>query len=393
MGNIDSYKYFVDKGIEILGDNGVLSYIMPDSYLEKEYFKDLRDLVISKSSLIRSIKLGDDIFENVKLPTAIIFLVKGDSEQKTLEFLDVSEVIDIVDKLREIYKNDYTVTRTGHFDAFSIKKSLIRTDNCIKLIDVYDQVMGVKVYQIGKGKPKQTKYEIEHDVFISHKKQTDNDYLFIAKGIERYYYKPSNEFINYGEWLAEPRELKYFVNPKIIVREVVNPRIFATYISYPTVVKNIAAVIIEKSSNFDLKYLLGLINSRLFTYLIVNESPKSSNKAYSSFNSRMIKNLPIKNISLEQQKFFVEKVDRLLNSNEEFNELVSGFLNFIESNYTPKKLSTKLQKCYTLSFSKVLQELKKQNVSLTSEDEATLRDTFDHIRATSGGDHQHRPRD
>jgi hypothetical protein len=42
FGTIDSYKYFVQLGTIILRENGSLGFIMPDSYIEKEYFKDLR---------------------------------------------------------------------------------------------------------------------------------------------------------------------------------------------------------------------------------------------------------------------------------------------------------------------------------------------------------------
>ncbi|MGO2359257.1 Eco57I restriction-modification methylase domain-containing protein, partial [Mesonia sp.] len=65
FGNIDSYKYFVQLGAELLTLNGSLGYIMPDSYLEKEYFKDLRNFTSSNFLKITNIKLGDDVFDDV----------------------------------------------------------------------------------------------------------------------------------------------------------------------------------------------------------------------------------------------------------------------------------------------------------------------------------------
>ena len=45
FGTIDSYKYFIELGFNLTKSKGCLSYIMPDSYIEKEYFKDVRTLV------------------------------------------------------------------------------------------------------------------------------------------------------------------------------------------------------------------------------------------------------------------------------------------------------------------------------------------------------------
>jgi len=74
FGNIDSYKFFVDKGLELLNKNANLSFITSDSYIEKEYFADLRKLILKKATYISNVKLGDNVFENVNLPTALLFI-------------------------------------------------------------------------------------------------------------------------------------------------------------------------------------------------------------------------------------------------------------------------------------------------------------------------------
>lgn len=106
--------------------------------------------------------------------------------------------------------------------------------------------------------------------------------------------------------------MKYFLNPKIVIREIVNPRIFATFIERQAIVKNIAAVVIERADEFDLKYLLGLINSKLFTYYLFENTPKSTNKSYPSFSSELIKNLPIKLASKKVREEIALHVEKLL---------------------------------------------------------------------------------
>ncbi len=263
FGNIDSYKYFYQKGIDLLKQNGNIGYITPDSYLEKEYFRDLRLYNTSKFESIVNIKLGDDIFDEVNLPTSLFFGVKKNKKGiSKYAFKDFSKY-DKNEKQIKLISFPIEKSKEQDFEKSFIKvNTILKSIDCFPLIEKYDQVFGVKVYQKGKGKPKQTQFEKENDVFISKVADDKFNYPFISQGIYRYEYKPPvSEFIKYGVWLAEPRKPIYFDEPKIIIREIVNPRVFGTYVEYPSVVKNIAAVIIQKEKDYSLKYLLGLINS------------------------------------------------------------------------------------------------------------------------------------
>lgn len=310
-GQIDSYKYFVDLGLRILKSKSYFSYITSDSYLEKQYFKDLRNLLVENSSFIRNIKLGDDIFEEANIPTAIFLVQKDNQSQKIFEYSDISG-ISIIEKTIKLNSPSFIVGSPDYEKSFSSTLSIIDTSNCKPLIDLYEQVMGVKVYQIGKGNPKQTSYEIDNKLFISHEKKDDTWLPFISQGIKRYNFENRNEYIKYGKWLAEPRDIRYFKNEKIIVREIINPIVFATYVKDLYVVKNIAAVIIAKKKTYKLKYLLALLNSKLFTYYILEQSPKNSNKVYPSFTSSILKDLPIKLVSSQIQETLENLVDKIL---------------------------------------------------------------------------------
>jgi adenine-specific DNA-methyltransferase len=312
LGQLDTYKFFIDLLYRIVKDNGIGTFITSDSYLEKKYFADVRSLMVNKSSFIRNIKLGDNIFEEINLPTAILEITKQNNDDIKFEFGDIS--LYTSEKKSNLVNSGLQFSNSipRWEDGFIVKTSIINKSKFTNLIELYDQVMGVKVYQIGKGKPKQTNLQIDNNVFISKNKLDNTYYPFISKGIGRYIYQSKDEWISYGEWLAEPRKEKYFKDPKIVIREIVNPRIFATFIEEHAVVKNIAAVIIPRSDKFTLKYLLALLNSNLFTYYLFEQTPKSSNKSYPSFTSDIIKNLPIKEISLEEQMVFISLVDQII---------------------------------------------------------------------------------
>jgi type I restriction-modification system DNA methylase subunit len=373
FGDINSYKFFVQKAIELLNDNKILGFILPDSYLEKEYFQDVRVYMVDNFEGLTNIKLGDDVFDDVNMPTAIMLLSKKGYKAKGFNFLDISKS----DTQTGLQNNNFINDIPDYKNTFILKNSIIKDINNKTLIDIYDQVMGVKVYQKGKGRPKQTAYEKDNDIFVSKNKFDKYNYQYISQGIERYYYDNKKEFIKYGEWLAEPRNKIYFDSEKIIIREVVNPRIFATYIQEPAVVKNIAAVIVERDTNFSIKYLLALINSKLFTFYVNEQSSKSSNKSYPSFNSRLIKNLPIKDISREDQNLFIEKADVMIGLSKTFQTKKTKFLNRITDNFDLEKLSKKLEVFYETDFKIFLKELKKKKATLTLKDQDEWEEYFE----------------
>lgn len=376
FGNIDSYKYFVQLGSILTKVQGVLSFIMPDSYLEKEYFKDLRLYVSDCFNEITNIKLGDDVFDDVNLPTAIINLNNKGSKARKFYYQDISNINKLNKPVSLNYKTNFIIEQPEVSKTFVVINSIIKCKNTVPLIEVYEQVMGVKVYQKGKGKPKQTDYEKDNDVFVSNSPNEKFNYPFISQGINRYIYYTQNEYISYGDWLAEPRKSKYFDTPKIVIREIINPRIYATYIEESAVVKNIAAVIIKKTDDYPIKFLLGLINSNLFTFYVNEQSPKSSNKSYPSFNSRLLKDLPIIKCSSLEKEEIVERVDLILKTTKQFDDFIKYFTKHISIKFELEKLSSNLQNWYGLEFGDFLKELKKAKVQLSLSEEAEWMQYF-----------------
>ena len=376
FGTIDSYKYFIQLGSSLVKLRGALGYIVPESYLNKEYFRDLRVFISDSFENIRNVKLGDDVFEDVNLPTSIIISSNKGKQLLNYYYSDISK---IEKSRKQIALIDKMLAKRGRPDiekTFIISDNIIKYENTIPLIEVYDQVMGVKVYQKGKGKPKQTKHEIENNVFIFNKYNKTFNYPYISHGINRYFYKYNNEFISYGEWLAEPRKKVFFDQPKIIVREIVNPRIYATYINEPAVVKNIAAVIIEKNNKYPLKFLLGLINSKLFTYIVFISSPKSSNKSYPSFNSKLLKNLPIAICSKEVKEELSKLVNYVLERIKKYEVFKNEFYDYILMKFNIETISSKISNWQELEFKEFLKELKKAKVKLSLQEEAEWMQYF-----------------
>jgi hypothetical protein len=113
----------------------------------------------------------------VNLPTAITLLYNKGKTVKKFGFKDISKS-KLLDKPFLLQNSDNFVEYFPEYEkSFVVLNSIISKKLKTKpLIQVYDQVMGVKVYQKGKGKPKQTNFEKENDVFVSNLKNEKFNY-------------------------------------------------------------------------------------------------------------------------------------------------------------------------------------------------------------------------
>ena len=76
-----------------------------------------------------------------------------------------------------------------------------------------------------------------------------------------------------------------------------------------------------------------------------------------------LKQLPIKEISLENQQPFIEKANLMLSLNKELQEVSAKFQRNLQREFSLEALSKKLQNWYELSFADFLKELSKSKGS------------------------------
>jgi len=168
-----------------------------------------------------------------------------------------------------------------------------------------------------------------------------------------------------GEWLAAPRQPKFFVEKRVLIREITNDDLFCTYTeaeyyNTPSIIN-----IIQKEKSLDLKYLLALLNSKMMGWYHNNTSPKAKKGLFPKILVNDVRNLPLKSLSKTQQQPFIEKADLMLGLNKALQEKKSIFINRITSNLAIAKISKKLDAFYNFDFKTLVAELKKQKITLT----------------------------
>lgn len=273
INRINLYSIFIEKGKLLLNNKGVLSYIIPNSLLVNDSYAKIREHIIDE--LIQVIKLPDSIFEKAIVETIIILLSKKNN----------NELIDAI-----YYKNDAKTDLSNiHFNKHSRKEwkidKLVRFNifsnttesqilskiekNTTILSEVTEFSLGITPYDRIKG---HTQDQIRNRVFHSEKK-ISNEYvpLISGKNIKKYHIIGKvNEYLKYGEWLGAPRNPKFFRNPKIIVRQILdgsNLSIIAGYSEDEIYFTQIGFSIISRDdTEIKLKYILSLLNSKTLSF-------------------------------------------------------------------------------------------------------------------------------
>ena len=380
---VNLYSIFIEKGIEILSKNGILSFINPNSMLVNDSYAKLRDLIFSKITHI--VKLPDNIFEEAKVET-IIFEIKN-SENK-INVVDVikynkSEKIVSIDenKIIKIYKSDWD-TEKKHFNIYISKKekeilNKIENEN-LKLEDIADFTLGITPYDKYRGHDEET---IKKRLFHSDTK-IDSTYkpLITGENIQRYFIDNKiKEYIKYGEWLGAKREERFFNEPRILIRQIISgkpPRIYAGYTEESLYFTQIGFGIISKKESINNKYILVILNSLLMNFYHKYMYLDLEKDLFQKILIANCKKLPIREISLEAQQPFIEKANKMLFLNKNLQELSQKFQRLLTRKFELEKLSTKLQDWYLLEFSEFVKELKKSKIKLFLKEEMEWEEIF-----------------
>ena len=126
----------------------------------------------------------------------------------------------------------------------------------------------------------------------------------IASGFVRRWLKNGNYFV-----LFNPKEEEYFTGPKIIAPYRSRRNTFS-YNEIPWFASQDVCFILAKNPQFNLKYVLALLNSKLY-YLWFYYKGKRKGEMLELFK-KPISDMPIKRINESQQMVFINLVNRIL---------------------------------------------------------------------------------
>lgn len=313
----DIYTIFVERSNLFLKDNGFLSFIMPVSWETGERYSKIRNrfFEIYRPEIV--VNLPFDIFPEVYVDTCVIVFKK--SFHSKVDFLKVFEYgkrfkIDQIKGLEKYYEKipgDYIYnnpTKKVYMNLF-IYELDNRFKSYSKIGDVTRSAIGILA----------SKYEIKDEA------STKNYLPFFVGNVYRYQIEKSGfKYINFEKHL-ETDYVDYYSHPRILIRRIVSRsnRLMATCIKEKFVSKKDLYSFIIINSEYDIHYILALLNSKLFSYLYLNQSALATKDDFRQTTLGEIRDLPVYPASLKQQKVIkniVKCMIQLKNENEKYND-------------------------------------------------------------------------
>lgn len=293
----ESADFFIELGRNLIRVNGVLTFIVPNMFMANVFAKKYREHLLSSWNINRIDNLsGSDVFESATVRNCIVFFANSKEHNKALLtktilnggiISSIKEVLMTDDDLKDSIDNWLNIIEKDEM-SLSITKKMQEESTLLKNIAEISQ--GLIPYDKYRG---HTPEIIKNKIWnANYKKDETYRKELRGKDVGRYTLCWNGiDWISYGDWLAAPRKPDFFTKERIILREITNPRILATYTDEEYY--NTPSIINCIDFSVDIYYILGIINSSLMSFYHNMTSPKANKGLFPKILVNDVRKLPI----------------------------------------------------------------------------------------------------
>ncbi len=313
----NTYTLFIELAYKLMRDGGTFSYIIPNNFLTIQSNSKVRKFIVNKCSDVVLINSLDKIFADASVDNCIAFFKKDKPN-----WIEVAELkagdFNMVGKVESTFfgKNPtFSISMVKYKEVVDVFWK-VNEFPALHRAEIASPKTGIKAYQTGKGKPKQTNSDKENRIYHANY-QVDNTYRKYIDGenVSRYKIGWNGEWIKYGEELAEPRFSVNFNEPRILVRQIPSYKTYAIEGAFTDsdVINDLNSIVITeiKVNPF---YLLGVINSKIITLWFLMKFDKFQRRTFPQFKVNELGEFPIPNASLAQQEEIATLVEVLMDA-------------------------------------------------------------------------------
>lgn len=315
-GQFDIYQLFFEKSIGLLKDGGLLGMITSNKYAITSYGKKLRKYILDTCQILSIVDVSNlGVFRGAATYPYIIILKKEASKNKRnntrIRTIKAESESDLVSgKVIEILQSDFLENPGFEFNITGAPEQAI----LIKKLQVKSLPLGEVV----------TIKETVHTGNVRAKLILDANNgsakkLLRGKDCQRYHYIWNNLWIDLapgsidrekGEYATIP-DPAYFSKPKLFLREIAE-KITACYDEDGYYSLNKAYVLNQKDKRIPLKYVLGLLNSKVLCWFFKSKFETAHVQGgHLQFKKQYTGQLPIKDAPEGDKEKVVSMVDKL----------------------------------------------------------------------------------
>lgn len=337
LGNVPDYEiyyYFIECAKLLCKEDGILSYIIPNTWLFNTYAAKYRMNLFTSWTLIEILDCTKfPIFDSATVLNSIIIWryhkdITGNIGYRNTHYAKSFREL-IATPRALIHKDDILKMNQNWGLAFFLEekvKSIIDkiSDNQDHICDYFDCSQGYIPYRLSdliKTYGSDVGQKIKKERLWHSKKKTPEFFIqeIYGKDITKYTYNATGDYVKYGKHVACYVNLDFFTRPRLLVREITNPTIIACYVDAPFINDPQLLPIITKENNniFTLNLLWGILNSKLATFFHFNHSPKATKGAFPKILVQDIKDFPLPVIGVGDKVKIESIVQQLMRDKDE----------------------------------------------------------------------------
>lgn len=295
QGDFESYDLFLERALEMLEPEGVVSFILPEAVLNVKLHKMVRKL-LSENVSIEYIEYLGDIFHKVQCPSIIMQLRYTGKPMNVIgmKIFRHGKQFTINCK-REIDIDCFDFAMTD--EEYILMEKIYKTRKCQYLKRQCTFALGIIT---GNNKE-----------IISDRKTDDNEVILKGTDIERYHINNCERYVVFqpDKFQQVTHEKYYRANKKLLYRFISDQLVFA-YDDEQRLTLNSCNILIPHIADMDIKYILAVLNSSVAQFIY--------SKRFRSV--KVLKNhlekLPIPEADIKKQEAIVAVVDKLIDNSD-----------------------------------------------------------------------------
>ena len=307
-GKLNFFSVFLELSLDrILKDGGRIGFITPETFIRTSTYGEIRKYIIERYNINKIVVYGIGVFENVTAETVVLIIEKKFDKRNIVKFekaISQSEAITYEEK-----QVGFLGTPENRL-AYGISKKEKKIFEKIKSNNLFlGEIVVVRNGIATKAGKKN---------FISNKKESDKyKKLLEAPDLKRYAFSWPGTYINYDrDLLHRPRKEETFLSEKIMIQRV-SPRLICCYDDEQYYTFNSVNNLILQNPNYSLKYILGILNSKLID--VFYRKNYSLDASYTiTVTKQNLDSIPIP--KYKNQKQIISLVDNLLKLNKQLQK-------------------------------------------------------------------------
>ena len=301
---VDLYHLFMEQSCFLCSKKGVITLITPISFLMNEHNEKLREILNSQTSILWIIRFHIPLFENASVDNAIFI---GQKNKKVNHFINVFDVKDSVENILMPSFFEYSqelIQSPKFFFDFDLGGNTYEND-IIKKMDNFPLLNTFASTYFGI----QT---FDRKLYVADCK-ANSYYVPVVDGVnvKHYCLLPNTEYVDFRrEAIKSGGNPTVYSKERILVRQIgeypdgclCSPEVYTMNTIYNIYLKN---------GLIELRYLLGIINSKAIHYYWKIRF-SDSKKTFPKIKKRPLESLPIAYACEEIRHQIVNLVDCIL---------------------------------------------------------------------------------